>query len=268
MEYLQSITLGIIQGFTEFLPISSSAHLVIVPSLFHWQYQGLSFDIAMHLGTVVAIVAYFWRDWAKLISLALDNSETVTAEDYPRNFLWQILVATIPAGAVGYLIADIVESKLHSPYLLATNLIVFGLVLFLVDKYARKSLETKDIRYKQSFLVGLAQSLALIPGVSRSGITMVASRALGLSREKAARFSFLLGTPAMIGAFVFDLKKITAIHMDLAFVLGFFASLVSGLIAIRFLLAWLKKADFSIFFYYRILLGALVIGLAVVGWMK
>ena len=259
VETIHSIVLGIVQGISEFLPISSSAHLVILPYLFNWQYKGLQFDVALHFGTVIAIVVYFWKDWAKITKSAFTKkSET----EYPSNILWQILVATIPAGLVGYFIADFVESTFHSPYLLAGNLIVFGLLLWLVDKLTKKQLLSKEISYLQSFIVGLAQSIALIPGVSRSGITMIASRSLGLNRESAAKFSFLLGTPAMVGAFILEARKMTVDDLNLPFFAGVAASALAGAFAIKFLLAYLKKSDFSIFVAYRIILALIVLVIA------
>jgi undecaprenyl-diphosphatase len=184
--------------------------------------------------------------------------ETRDLNAYPSNLLWQIIIASIPAAILGYLIEDYVESKLHSPLLLAFNLAVFGVILFLVDKYAKTKLEIKNAKYKQSFIVGIAQSLALIPGVSRSGITMLAGRALGLNRESAARFSFLLGTPAMIGAFLFAAKDLTASDLSFAFICGVVSSTIFGFLAIKYLLEYLKKGSFAVFMWYRIALAVIV----------
>lgn len=268
MFIFQSIILGIVQGITEFLPISSSAHLVIVPALFGWEYNGLSFDIALHFGTLFAIVLYFWKDWVNIIASAIDHKNNDDKLGYPPNLFWQLAIATIPAGIFGYLIADLVESKLHSLWLLAINLAVFGLVLYLVDRYTRTDKEIKDVKYKNSFFVGIFQAMALIPGVSRSGITMIGSRLVGLKRESAARFSFLLGTPAMVGAFLFDLKGISEIGLSWPLLFGFLSSMISGMVAIKFLLNWLKRADFSLFFYYRIGLALLLVGLLVFGILQ
>lgn len=260
IETIHSIVLGVVQGISEFLPISSSAHLVILPYLFNWQYKGLQFDVALHFGTVIAIVVFFWSDWVKIVRSAFTRkSET----EYQSNILWQILIATIPAGIVGYFIADYVEGSLHSPYLLAINLVVFGLILWLVDKLTKTRLESKQINYFHSFIVGLAQSVALVPGVSRSGITMIASRGLGLNRESAAKFSFLLGTPAMIGAFILEMRKMSVAELNMPFFAGVIASAIAGALAIKFLLNYLKKSDFTIFVAYRILLAILVLVIAV-----
>jgi len=270
LEILQTLIIGAIQGVTEFLPVSSSAHLVLTPYIFGWGYKGLDFDVALHFGTVIAIVCYFWKDWMIIIKSAvgsrqsaeddLANSKQQTA-NYPKNLLWQIIIATIPAGIAGFLINDYVESNLHSPILLASNLVIFGIILYLVDRLVKKSNKLETIGFKQSFFVGLAQSLALIPGISRSGITMIASRSLGLKRESAARFSFLLGTPAMIGAFLFELKDLTLSDVRMPFILGIISSTIFGFLAIKYLLEYLKRGSFSVFMWYRIALAIIVVGI-------
>lgn len=255
MELFQSIILGITQGVSEFLPISSSAHLVLIPYLFHWQYNGLVFDTALHFGTVMAIVFYFYKDWLNIIK---SGFKSPTKSDLPPNFLWQILIATIPAGIAGLILENYVEKYFHSPLLLAINLIVFGLILWLTDKLAKSKQEINRISFGQSLLVGFSQCLALIPGVSRSGITMIASRGLGLKREDAARFSFLLGTPAMIGAFLIQARKLQSSDLNLPFFLGVILSAIAGFLAIKFLLNYLKKSNFSVFLWYRIILAIIV----------
>lgn len=253
-----SVIIGIVQGVAEFLPISSSAHLVLFPYVFDWQYAGLQFDVALHFGTLIAIVIFFWKDWLKIIKNAFAQK---VDGDYPRDMLWQIIVATIPAGIVGFLIKDHVEEYLHSPVLLSINLVVFGLLLWIVDRNSKSDAKFKEISYIKSFLVGAAQSLALVPGVSRSGITMIASRGIGLNRESAAKFAFLIGTPAMIGAFLLEFKDVNFGQLSLAFWLGVIVSAVAGFIAIKFLLNFLKKSDFTIFLWYRILIALVVLSL-------
>jgi undecaprenyl-diphosphatase len=262
MELLQSIILGVTQGVSEFMPISSSAHLVLIPYLFHWQYNGLVFDTALHLGTVLAIIFYFYNDWVGIIKMGFRCQKSGVKQQttaLPANFLWQIIIATIPAGIAGLILENYVEKYLHSPLLLAINLIVFGLVLWLTDKMAKSEQEIGKITFKQSLIVGVSQCLALIPGVSRSGITMVASRGLGLKREDAAKFSFLLGTPAMIGAFLLQARKLDSTDLNLVFFMGVIFSALAGFLAIKFLLAYLKKSNFSIFLWYRIILAVIVL---------
>lgn len=254
-EIFQTSIIGAIQGITEFLPISSSAHLVLTPYIFNWDYKGLGFDVALHFGTVLAILFFFWEDWKIIIKSGLGIKKNA---QYPSNLLWQIVVASIPAGVVGYLIQDYVESKLHSPLLLAFNLALFGVILYLVDKKAIAKVKIKDANYLRSITVGFAQSLALIPGVSRSGITMLASRALGLNRESAARFSFILGTPAMIGAFLFEAKDLNANNLNVPFITGVVFSSIFGFLAIKYLLQYLRRGSFAVFMWYRIIIAILI----------
>lgn len=265
MELIQSIILATIQGIAEFLPISSSAHLVLVPYLFGWDYKGLGFDVALHFGTAIAVVAYFWRDWKYIILNAFADekqqkaNETANPSYLPSNILWQIIIATIPAGIVGYLLSDYVEDWFHSPVLIAINLAVFGFILWRVDQKAPDSLKLSEINWKRSFTVGLAQCLALIPGVSRAGITLVATRSLGLKRPEAARLSFLLGTPAMVGAFVFEFKNIRHGAMDFYFFLSVALTAIVGYFAIKYLLKYLSKNDMKIFMNYRFILAIIIL---------
>ena len=267
IEIIRSVIIGGVQGISEFLPISSSGHLVLIPYIFKWDYNGLSFDIALHFGTVIAILAYFWKDWMGIIKSAVGsrqsaekstaNSQLQTA-NYPPNFLWQILVASIPAAILGVFLNNYVETYLHSPLLIAFNLIVFGVILWLVDKKSKSTFDVRNTSYGRSFLVGCAQAIALIPGVSRSGITMTASRYFGLKRKDAARFSFLLATPAMIGAFLISAKDIVGNDLNLVFLLGVLSSTFFGFLAIKYLLKYLERGNFSVFVWYRIVLGIVI----------
>ncbi|MEI7792437.1 MAG: undecaprenyl-diphosphate phosphatase [Candidatus Berkelbacteria bacterium] len=267
IDIIHSLITGVIQGVTEFLPISSSAHLVLLPYIFGWKYQGLILDVALHFGTVIALLAFFWRDWVaifqQLFRVKGRKKEIIdslhTEFELPKNFFWQIILATIPAGMAGYLLQDKVERYFHSPMLIAINLGIFGLALWLVDYKAKQDEKIEKITFKQSFFIGIAQCLALVPGVSRSGITMLASRGAGLNRSDAARFSFLLGTPAMIGAFALEIRKIDVSSLNFAFILSVAASAIAGFLAIKYLLNYLKKADFRFFAYYRLVLAIIVI---------
>jgi undecaprenyl-diphosphatase len=258
---LQAITLGAIHGLTEFLPSSSSGHLVLVPYLFKWSYQGLSFDVALHAGTALALLIYFRKDWLAIIKNAFTKKTIAAAGQYPKNFLWQIAVASIPAGIIGLAIDKYVEKNFHSLLLIAFNLAFFGWLLWFADKKAKTELSINALTYKKAFLVGLFQSIALIPGVSRSGITLTASRLIGLNREAAARFSFLIGTPAIVGALLVSLPNIINKNISTAFWLGVLTATLTGLAAIRFLLLYLKKNDFSLFLWYRLGIAALIISI-------
>ena len=308
MDFIQSIVLGAVQGITEFLPISSSAHLVIIPYLFKWQYQGLIFDVALHFGTLLAIIIFFWKDWINIIANAIkpQNSKLKTStsaklrrdgqtcisnlqnddchceksatkqsdnnlatclparqvqqfNNYPKNLLWVLLVATIPGAIAGALLEKQAETIFRSPLIIAINLIVFGLVIWLVDKYSTKNYKLSAINYKTAFYIGLAQMLAIVPGVSRSGSTMSAGRLIGLNRPDSARFSFLLAAPIMLGSALFEVRHLANLTIDASFYIGIITSMVFGLIAIKYLLQYLQKGNYAIFTWYRVILALIVI---------
>ncbi|WP_031514467.1 undecaprenyl-diphosphatase UppP [Desulfofalx alkaliphila] len=257
MTDLQGLVLGIVQGLGEFLPISSSAHLVLIPWLFGWPYAGLVFDVALHMGTLVAVVAFFWRDW-----LALAGDGLRFKRSQGCKLFWYLVLATIPGAAFGYVMADYAETLFRTPILIGTMLIIMGVILYLVDKNAPSQKELKQISLKDSLVVGFIQALAIIPGVSRAGATMTAGRAMGMKRETAARFSFLLSTPIIFGAGLLELQKLTFSDIDRAFMLGVITSAVVGFLSIKFLLRYLTQKSFNIFVWYRFALGALVIIIA------
>lgn len=255
MQLYHAIILGIVQGLTELLPISSSAHLWAVPYLFAWPEQSLAFDTALHFGTAIAVIAYFWADWKKILQNTFAKEKNA---EYPKNFFWQILVATIPAGIVGVLIEKSVETALQKPLIIATTMSVFGLILWLVDKFVKSSKKTV-VNFSDSFVIGCAQCLALIPGISRSGITLIAARSLGYNREKSARFSFLIGTPAILGAFLFEARKLTHADLNLPFFAGVLFAAIFGFLAIKFLLNYLKKGNFAVFAVYRFVFAIIIL---------
>ncbi len=260
---LHSIFLGFVQGLSEFLPISSSGHLIAIPYIFSWNYQGLAFDIALHAGTAIAIVAFFWRDWVNILKNAFikkkNGKENQKSGRYPDNLLWQILVASIPAAIIGLVLEEVVDNALRSVIFVAFNLAFFGFLLWYADKKSKSHIVPQEITYGKSFLIGISQSFALIPGVSRSGITLTAGRWLGLAREDAARFSFLLATPAIVGAFLLKLPEIGGNMTSLAFWLGVISSTVFGILAIKFLMNYLKKSDLKLFFWYRIAVALILV---------
>jgi undecaprenyl-diphosphatase len=262
ISILHAIILGAVQGLTEFLPISSSGHLIIIPYFFHWPYQGKSFDVALHAGTVVALLIYFWKDWLTIIKNGFTKKSATISQaawPYPRNFLWQIVVASIPAAILGLAIDRWAGDHLNSVLFIAFNLAVFGWLLWFVDRKAKDNVAPAEMTYGKAFIVGLFQSIALVPGVSRSGITLTGSRLVGLARAEAARFSFLLGTPAIIGAFLVELPKIIKDDLNLSFWLGVIAAAVFGVLAIKFLLGYLKKSDFSLFLWYRLAVALIIV---------
>ncbi|MFC1522215.1 undecaprenyl-diphosphatase UppP [Elusimicrobiota bacterium] len=254
MEYHQSIILGIVQGLTEFLPISSSAHLVLMPYLVHWQYQGLAFDVALHLGTLSAIVAYFWKDWIKLVSAGFSKTPSIN-----RSLFWWIVLATLPGAVAGLLLEDYAETVFRDPRVIALTLITFGIVLGVADRFSKRAKKIEDLDWKLCLLVGIAQALAIVPGVSRAGITITAGLLLGLKRDEAARFSFLLATPIIAGAGVLALKDLDFSQMGLGFPVGVLAAALSGLASIWFLLNYLKKRNLGVFVFYRVCIGLLIL---------
>jgi undecaprenyl-diphosphatase len=209
---MEALVLGIIQGLGEFLPISSSAHLVLVPWALGWHYAGLTFDVALHIGTLLSVVAFFWKDWLNLLIAALHRRRSKEAA-----LFWYLVLGTIPGGAVGFLFEKQAETVLRTPLLIGIMLIVMGIILYWVDRRAASIKRIESISLLDSLLIGLSQALAIIPGVSRSGITMTTGRALGMTREAAARFSFLLSTPIIVGAGLFKIKDLAAGDLNAAF---------------------------------------------------
>ena len=265
MSVLQAIILGIVQGLTELLPISSSAHLTIIPWLLDWKDIPPSFDVALHAGTLLAIGIFFFKDW---INLFVGGYKQVVKKEKSTDgrIFWYLVIATIPAGILS-LVLDKLSSKLFVDNLnlemlvIAITLIVMGIVLYIVDKKAKSNVTYEKMTLKQSVLIGISQALAAaFPGVSRSGITMTVARALGVDRESAAKFSFMLAMPITLAAVVFDLGKF---QFDLSLILGILASFIVGVIVIKFLLNYLKKGSFKIFAIYRIIVGVLIIGILI-----
>lgn len=257
MTVLQALVMGVIQGLGEFLPISSSAHLVLAPWVFGWDDPGLTFDVALHMGTLFAVVAFFWRDWVELFSEAIIKRGSTQK----ALLFWYLVIATIPGALAGYILEEQAATVFRNPLLIAVMLIIMGLILYLVDRRAISRKEMNGISLSDSLLIGLSQAFAIIPGVSRSGVTMTAGRALGLSRETAARFSFLLSTPIIFGAGVMQFKDITPGDINLAFITGVVSSAVVGFLAIGFLLRYLTERSFALFVWYRFLIGFAIIAL-------
>ena len=260
MTILQAIILGIVQGVTELLPISSSAHLNLIPWMCGWNVTE-SFDVALHFGTLIAICAFFYNDWITLIKEGIKYVKTTDKGQKTKEgrMFWFIAIATIPGGIIGFLLDHFIGENLgNRPLLIAIMLIIMGIMLYLVDKYAPTKNEYEDMTFKQTFFIGLSQALAFIPGVSRSGITMTTGRMMGISREGAAKYSFMLSTPIVLGATLYKFKDFV---FDIPFLVGVITSAISGMLVIKFLLDYLKKGDFKLFAVYRILLGVVVIGL-------
>lgn len=258
MEIYQAIILGIVQGLTELLPISSSAHLYLLPWVFNWNIPD-AFDVALHFGTLLAIGIFFFKDWLKLIKGAYDLTIKKQKSREGKMF-WYIAIATIPGGIIGFILDKFAEDTLKNPIIIGTALMTMGIILYIVDKYAKKEVDYEKMTFKQTFLIGLSQALAFIPGVSRSGITMTTGRLLHIKREAVAKYSFMLSAPIVLAA---TILKLGEFQIDLAFILGVLSSFIVGIFVIKFLLEYLKKGSFKIFAIYRIIIGILVVTYAI-----
>lgn len=260
MDILQAIVLGLIQGLGEFLPISSSGHLVLTPWLFGWEDQGLSFDVALHFGTLIAVVGFFWREWVAIFcSFFGIKSKLCGEEKYPSHFLPFLVIGTIPGALLGFLLEEKVSTVLRSPYIVVASLIFFGGLLYLADLKSKKLKETKLIKLRDAILIGCAQALAIIPGTSRSGITITAALALGFDRKSAAKFSFLLSTPIVFGAAVYKSKDLITNGITNIEILGVLVAAISGFFAIAGLLKFVEKVSYKVFFWYRLLLALVIL---------
>ncbi|KZL91734.1 undecaprenyl-diphosphatase UppP [Clostridium magnum] len=258
MSIIQAIIYGVVQGIGEFLPISSSAHLIAIPQIFGWEDPGLAFDVALHLGTLVAVIAFFWKDWINLIYSGITKPKSKDGK-----LFWFIVIACIPGAIIGKLLEKQAEAAFRNLGLIGTMLIIMGIILYIANKKYDGEVEVEDIGLKRSFLIGLSQALAIIPGVSRSGITMTTGLFSGLSKEGTARFSFLLSTPIILGAGLLKVKDLvhTPISSMSSFAIAILTSAVVGFLSIKFLLNYLKDKGFGIFVIYRIIAGCTFIAI-------
>jgi undecaprenyl-diphosphatase len=270
MSLLQAVVLAVVQGLTEFLPVSSSAHLVLVPWFAGWKEPGLAFEVALHAGTLVAVLVYFLRDWIELAlaGFGIRSSAAMTSEDLAskKRLFWFLVAGTIPGAVAGLLFEKIIEDKLSQPVPIASAMILVGLVMWWVDRTASVQRKMKDVTLGDSMVVGTAQALALFPGVSRSGATIVAGLFRGMTRETAARFSFLLSTPIIAGAALKELPKLLRMHhagtLDMPLSTLLIAIAVSGLVGyavIAFFLRYLQTRTLKVFVVYRVALGILIL---------
>lgn len=270
MTIIQAIILGIVQGITEFFPISSSAHLIAIRYLFnfgtaisneHW----LVIDIALHFGTLLAIGIYFFKDFINMFVEGIkfkgkDGKLSFKNLNQEGKILWYIIAASIPGALAGLLLDDFIEGVVRNNVLIiATTLTIMGVALYFIDKKCRKDTSIEKISLKQALLIGVGQAFAVIPGFSRSGTTMTVARGMGLKREAAAKFSFLLGAPAMLGAAVFSLKHFEMSMLNFEFFLGIAVSFIVGMFAIKTLMEIVKKSGFGVFAIYRVLLAIVLV---------
>ena len=261
MEVFRAVVLALVQGLTEFLPISSSAHLILVPRILGWPDQGLAFDVAVHLGTLIAVLGYF-RDEVRAIivawirSVARRDHETADAK-----LGWSIIIASLPVVVAGLLLENVVESQLRSPLVIASTTAVFGILLWLADLRQKKISDEFGISFLFALLIGLAQVLALVPGTSRSGITITAGLVLGLSRQAASRFSFLIAMPAIAGAAVLEFYALVRSPEPVpwtALTVGLIVAAVSAYLCIRLFLRAIDRIGMLPFMIYRLLLAGLL----------
>jgi undecaprenyl-diphosphatase len=267
LQIFQASVLGIIQGLTEFFPISSSGHLVVLPQIFGWSgvVNSLDFDVAAHLGTAVALIAFFWRDWVMIIVsfiAQIPRGFKGIFSDPDARLLILLIIGSIPAAIVGVLFKDTIETAFRSVLLVGATTVIFGVLLWWTDRVSASERKTKQVNFFDSIFVGIAQAIALIPGVSRSGITITASRSQKFDRVSAVRFSFLLSTPVVLGAGLLSAKDFHVGGNFPIFLSGFIFATISGILAIKFLLSFVQKHDFSIFVIYRILFGIFIIAWA------
>ncbi len=254
MEIIQASILGVVQGLTEFLPISSSGHLYLLSEFFfNWNISD-SFDIALHFGTLLAVCIFFFKDWINLIKGGFKKLFKKEDSTEGRIF-WYMVIATIPAGIIGLLFEHFLEDILTQPLIVATALIVMGIILYIVDKKSKSEVTLEKMTFKQAFLIGISQILAFIPGVSRSGATITVGRALKVKREAVAKYTFLLSTPMIFAA---TILKIMDFQFSIAFFVGILVSFVVGLVVIKFLMDFLKKGSFKVFAIYRVIIGLVV----------
>lgn len=270
MLWYQVVFLALIQGLTEFLPVSSSAHLILPAQLLSWPDQGLSFDVAVHVGTLIAVVSYFYRDIISILRawcLSFFTTQTDEADKRHTQLGWYVAIATIPAGLIGILLNDLIESHLRSVEVIAYATIGFGILLWVSDRFFSQTKEMPQLTYASTLMIGFFQALALIPGTSRSGITITAARFLGFSRDCAARFSFLLSIPLITVAGGYKLVQLLTATTNVewgAIITGVALSMTSAYLCIHFFLKWINSVGFTVFLLYRLLLGFIL--LAFVYW--
>ncbi len=262
MDIIQIIVLALVQGLTEFLPISSSAHLILVPLITDWPDQGLAFDVAVHVGTLTAVVLYFRKEISKMFVAWFASLKGKHSED--SKLAWGVLLGTIPVGLAGLLFKDYIADNLRSPLVIAMTTIIFGLLLWYADWSGKRARDEHMLSWKDIVVIGCAQAVALIPGTSRSGITITAGLLLGLTAQASARFSFLLSIPVIIlagGMEMLDYLEVASIDDMNDLIIGALISSVSAYLCIHYFLMLLEKVGMTPFVMYRLILGAVLLSL-------
>src|SRR3954449_1815665 len=278
-QAVQALVMGIVQGLTEFLPISSSGHLILVAYLFGWDdpfITSLAFSVLLNIGTLAALLLYFGRDWLRLVPAGLAAVRDRSFRDDPdRRLAWLLVATTIPAALVGYLFNDVIDEQFHgtgpgTAALVAAMLVVGAAIMWIADRWGSRTRQIDDVSFPIALAIGVAQALALIPGISRSGVSISAGRIAGLDRELAARFSFLMAAPIILGATLFEVRKLvggdSGVPVSVGpLVVGLVASFVAGILAIRLLLGYLRTHSLTIFVVYRLVLAAFIGVLVLLG---
>ena len=268
MPLLQVIVLALVQGLTEFLPISSTAHLYLTSWLFGWKLEGLDFDIALHLGTLLAVLLYFARDWVRIIAQGFGMRMKGDDElKHNHMLLWLLAIGSIPVGMAGLAFNQQAETAWRNPFVIGGMLIAVGVLMYLAEKTGRQQRDLSSIDLPDAVFIGVAQALAVVPGTSRSGITISAGLFRNMTRESAARFSFLLSTPAIAaaaGKALYDMHKKGGLHgvLNTGFLVGAAVSAITGCLVIAWFLHYLRRSGLRPFVYYRIIFGIIVIALA------
>jgi undecaprenyl-diphosphatase len=272
---LQAIILGIVQGLTEFVPISSSGHLIIVPWLFNWTFLldhpdlNKTFDVALHLGTFIAVVIYFWREIGRLLAAWVRSIAHRSLAESEAKLAWLLIVSTIPAALFGVALESFIEDQLGKPWLIATLMLGFAVVMYVVDRLAKLDRAMEQLTWFDALLIGIAQAFALAPGVSRSAVTMVMGLGLRLDRESAARYSFLMSIPVIGGAAAYKGLEVAKTGLPagtaMPFAVGIVSAAISGFVAIWFMLAYLRRHDFTIFVLYRVVAAIAILAVIAAG---
>ena len=261
MSLIQSLILGIVQGVSEFFPVSSTAHLVLFPWFFSWHDPGLAFDVALHIGTLLALIYYFWREWSAIAVEFVAGVSGLGFKDYPNGRIGLIIIiACIPGGVAGVLFEKQASGILRDPYGIAFTLFFFGLILYISDRFSPKDKKISEMSVWDGLIIGVFQAISIVPGVSRSGISITGGLIRSLKRDEAARFSFLIAAPIIAGAAVFESRHLDfATVVSLPFLAGILSSAVFGFLAIKYLLKYVQKGSYTVFVIYRIALAALIV---------
>jgi len=253
----ENILLALVQGLTEFLPVSSSGHLILIPEFFGWDDPGLDFSAFLHFGTLLAVVVYFWKDWMVMFG-SLFAKEKTEKTSRAKNTLFMLVIATIPGALIGFFYKDILDVLFRNPSLVALLILIGSLVLWLADVHASQKEVYQEVTYRKAFFIGMTQIASLLPGVSRSGITIATGLFLGMSRHESARFSFLMATPIIFGASILSFGDVVQSQFSLSIIFTFLLTFLSAYAVIALMLRWIEQVKYQVFVWYGIFLAGMV----------